>query len=97
MSWRERFVEYASSRKLSAVITVEGVGIEFTDGCDVFWLLPGEVTSSLPVLAGEHDVTALIGEFERIDRQRTSVLHVVRHDLAERNSTLTGAGAANGE
>ena len=30
-------------------------------------------------------MTTLIGEFERIDRQRTSVLHVIRHDLAERN------------
>ena len=32
----------------------------------------------------EPDVMALIGEFERIDRQRTSVLRVIRHDLAER-------------
>ncbi len=88
MSWRERFAGCALERKLAAVITTEGVGIEFTDGCDAFWVLPGEVTSSIPLVAREHDVTALIGEFERIDRQRTSVLHVIRHDLAERRFYL---------
>lgn len=86
MSWRERFAAYAYAleRKLPAVSTAEGMGVEFTDGCDAFWVLPGEVTSSLPVLAAEPEVTALIGEFERIDRLRASVLHVIRHDPAER-------------
>ena len=84
MSWREQLAAYALERELPALIAAEGVGIEFTDECDAFWVLPGEVTSSLPVLAREHDVTALIGEFERIDRLRTSVLHVIRHDLAGR-------------
>ena len=51
MTWPERFAAYALERKLTAVIAAEGVGIEFTDGCDAFWVLPGEVTSSLPVLA----------------------------------------------
>ena len=84
MSWRERFAAYALERDLPSVTTAEGVGIEFTDGCDAFWVLPGEVTSSIPDAAGEADVPALIHEFERIDRLRTSVLHVIRHDLAER-------------
>jgi hypothetical protein len=66
------------------VIIAEGVGIEFTDGCDAFWVLPGEVTSSRPLRAREPDVTALIGEFECVDRLRTSVLLAIRHDLAER-------------
>jgi hypothetical protein len=84
VSWRERLAAYALEWKLPAVITDEGVGIEFTDGCDSFWVLPGEVASSVSVLAREPDVAALIREFECIDRQRTSVLHVIRHDLAER-------------
>ena len=84
MNWRERIATYGLEWKLPAVITAKGVGIEFRDGCDAFWVLPGEVTSSLPVDALEDDVASLIGEFERIDRLRTSVLHVIRHDLAER-------------
>src|SRR5437879_812712 len=84
MDWRERFAAYALERGLPAEITAGGVGIEFSDGCDAFWVLPGEVTSSVSIPAGEPDVAALIGEFERIDRQRTSVLHIIRHALAER-------------
>ncbi|MGC8639536.1 MAG: hypothetical protein ACP5XB_06615 [Isosphaeraceae bacterium] len=49
MSWRERFAAYAFEWKLPAVMTAAGVGIEFTDGCDAFWVLPGEITSSIPV------------------------------------------------
>jgi hypothetical protein len=88
MSWRESLAAYALERKLPAVITAEGVGVEFTDGCDTFWVLPGEVTSSIPVYEREPGVAALIGEFERIDRLRTSVLHVIRHDVAERGIFL---------
>ena len=84
MSWHEQFAAYARHRNLPAVVTAEGVGIEFTDGCDAFWVLPGEVASSIPVRARDPDVAALIGEFQRIDRLRTSVLHVIRHNLAER-------------
>ena len=83
MSWRDRFAAYALQKTVAACITAEGVGLEFTDGCDAFWVLPGEVTSSIPVPAGEPDVAALIREYERIDRLRTSVLHVIRHHLAE--------------
>jgi hypothetical protein len=84
MSWQERLVAYTSERNLSFVIVAEGVGIEFADGCDAFWVLPGEVTSSVLVRETQPDVTWLIGEFERIDRLRSSVLHVIRHDLAAR-------------
>ena len=85
MNWRERLTAHALERKAPAINIPEGVGIEFSDGCDVFWVLPGEVTSSLPVVEDEPDATALIREFARIDRLRTSVLRVIRHDLAERS------------
>jgi hypothetical protein len=84
MTWRERIVAHAHRRSLPAVTVAEGVGVEFTDGCDVCWLLPGEVTSTVPVATAEPDVPALIAAFERIDRLRASVLHVLRHHLAGR-------------
>src|SRR3954453_12107386 len=85
MNWRERLTAHALEREAPAIKIPGGVGIEFSDGCDVFWMLPGEVTSSLPVVGDEPDATALIREFARIDRLRTSVLRVIRHDLAERS------------
>jgi hypothetical protein len=84
MNWRQRIAAYARHRNLPAVLTTEGVALDFRDGYDTCWLLPGEVTSFLPVATPEPDVPALIGEFERIDRLRTSVLQVIRHNLAER-------------
>lgn len=61
----------------------EGIGIEFGDGCDVFWLLPGEVTSTIPVPPdGLEDVTGAMARFEQVERVRERALHVVRHYLA---------------
>ena len=85
MDWRERLTAHALERNAPAINIPGGVGIEFSDGCDVFWVLPGEVASSLPVVEDEPDATALIREFARIDRLRASVLRVIRHDLAERS------------
>lgn len=84
MSWQEQLVAYSRQRDRPSILAAGGVGIEFGDGCDAFWVLPGEVTSSVPVRGPHPDVARLIEEFERIDRRRTSVLHVVRHDLAAR-------------
>ncbi|MHC5542422.1 hypothetical protein ACYOEI_29720, partial [Singulisphaera rosea] len=84
MSWQEQLVAFSRQRNRPTISTEGGVGIEFGDGCDVFWILPGEVTSSVPIRGPQPDVAMLIEEFERIDRLRTSVLHAIRHDLAGR-------------
>lgn len=83
MDWRDKVVRFAGERGLSALMVPEGVGLEFTDRCDVFWLLPGEFASTRPVPAqGPEDLGSLLAEFERIDRLRERTLHVVRHHLA---------------
>jgi hypothetical protein len=83
MDWRQRVVRFAAERGVSALVVPEGVGLEFTDRCDLFWMLPGEFASTAPVPArGPEDLESLLAEFQRIDRLRDRTLHVVRHYLA---------------
>jgi hypothetical protein len=83
MDWHEEVAQFASAKRLLLVTASSGVGIEFSDGCDVFWILPGETTSTLPVLAeGPNNLAVLLAEFDRIDHLRERALHVIRHYLA---------------
>lgn len=62
-----------------------GIGIEFGDGCDAFWVLPGEVISTVAVPAeGPESVDDLINLYTRLDELRGQALHVIRHYLADR-------------
>src|SRR5438046_1642040 len=86
MDWKQRLLSHAAALGRASYEDAAGVGIEFGDGCDVFWVLPGEVTSTVPVpVAGPQSVEPLLSEYEEIDRLRERALHVVRHYLASRD------------
>lgn len=83
-SWKSLLLEYAKSHDLESHDTAMGIGIGFTDGCDVFWVLPGEVFSTVPCNAdGPGPERNLIAEYEAIDKVRSQVIHALRHHLAE--------------
>ena len=84
MSWREQIL--AEARALGRVThdAPLGVGIDFGDGGDVFWTLPGEVTSTVPAPAeGPGSVAEILDEYRRIDHLRARALHVLSHHLAD--------------
>lgn len=59
-----------------------GIGINFSDGFDTFWVLPGEPLSSLPVpKEGPADLKTIIAEYRTLDDLRTRALNAVRHHL----------------
>ena len=83
MHWVESISALATAAGKSVIRTGAGIGIEFSDSNDVFWLLPGEVTSAVPVsAAADVDVDALWQEFFRIDAIRERAVHVIAHYLA---------------
>jgi len=83
MDWRQRLHDHARTLRRDVYDGTLGIGIDFEDGCDAFWVLPGEVTSTVPVPAGgPGDVDALLAEYERIGRVRERAVHVLRHYLA---------------
>ena len=64
---------------------VDGLGIEFSDGCDVWWVLPGDPLSSVVMLAkSDKDVESIVGGFERLNVMRSQAILAVRHHLARR-------------
>lgn len=73
-----------TGRESIAVTPMNGRGLIFTDGCDVCWLLPGDVLTTLPAPTDADLVARTITNFERIDRIRTDVIHVIRHYLASK-------------
>jgi hypothetical protein len=81
-------IDSIASRAMASGRTViranGGIGIEFSDGCDVCWLLPGEPKSTLPIVGSEQSAEELWTEFERIDHVRSRALHVIRHYLASK-------------
>ncbi len=84
--WKTELLGYAKTHGLEVHDTQMGVGIGFSDGCDVFWVLPGEVFSTIVCgPEGPEPQCDLIAEFETIDRVRGQVIHAVRHHLAEKN------------
>jgi len=60
----------------------DGIGVEFRDGNDAWWLLPGDPLSSATIPDGDFDPSALLEEFERLDDLRFQAVHAVRHHLA---------------
>lgn len=86
MSWREALLEYSRAHKRQVWEFAEGIGIEFSDGCDAFWILPGEPSSTVPLPDPEAvQPTDLLALYHRIDNLRTRALQVVRHHLADRD------------
>ena len=82
MDWREQFAAHGEA--LGRVVYRDPVGVEFKDGCDVFWVLPGEVISTIEVPAeGPESIEKLIEDYQRIDSLRGRALHAIRHHLAE--------------
>jgi hypothetical protein len=62
-----------------------GIGIEFRDGHDVWWLLPGDPLSSVPVPpSADADPRAILEEYGRLDALRSRAIHAIRHHLADR-------------
>lgn len=83
-SWKLRLLDYAQQHNLEQHDTKMGIGIGFTDGNDVCWILPGEVYSTLPCPAdGPEPDRDLVAEFEAIDIVRGKVIQAARHHLAE--------------
>lgn len=84
--WRQAILERAAALGRPTYQDALGIGIEFEDGCDVFWVLPGEVTSTFPVPAGTSpDPHEVLTEYDSINRLRERALHVILHYLASRN------------
>jgi hypothetical protein len=81
MDWKPRILARASAAGRQTLDLADGLGILFPDGNDVFWLLPGEVTSTVPVDVVA-DAEALWGIYDRVGGLRERVVHVVRHYLA---------------
>ncbi len=69
-----------------------GIGIEFTDGDDAFWILPGEPMSTVAVDRDAVDVEHLLNTYVRVDALRRDVLHVLRYFAAERKVSLRREG-----
>jgi hypothetical protein len=89
MDWRDPFRNFgnASGRELHE--SPLGIGLAFEDGCDVFWILPGEVTSTVPVPPeGPSSPDELLAACEAIGRVRERALHVVRHYIASKDVEL---------
>lgn len=85
MSWRDEILAYGRSLGREVHESPLGVGIDFEDGCDAFWILPGEVFSTVEVPPeGPADVPFLLATYEKINHIRDRALHVIRHYLASR-------------
>jgi hypothetical protein len=96
MNWREQLRAYAATAGREIHENPLGVGVEFEDGCDVFWILPGEVTSTLPVpLDGPTSVDDQLAAYQSIGRLRERALHVVRHYIASKNIRVTPHRSGN--
>ena len=88
--WLDDLISRATRRRLSATRVAGGVAIEFSDGCDAFWVLPGEVLSTLDLPGGVPvDAEHVLEEFSRVDRVRERTLHVIRHYLTSLNIRVT--------
>lgn len=83
MTWRDDIISFAAQQNRRTILVDGGIGIEFGDGCDVCWILPGEVTTTLAVDGAEpRDVKSLIADYQRIEKIRERAVHALRHHLA---------------
>jgi hypothetical protein len=78
MRWREAFTEHAARLGRRSFDSPMGLGIEYADTFDAFWILPGENMSTVHLPpAGPLDVPALLSEYERLSRLRELALQVI--------------------
>lgn len=83
MDWRREILDHGAALGRATYEDPIGVGVDFEDGCDAFWVLPAEVTSTLPVPpVGPSDLATLLAAYDAIGRLRERALHVVRHYAA---------------
>ena len=61
MTWKEQLLDHGRKLGRRTLEHPTGVGIEFEDGHDVFWILPGEVTATLEVPAAGPESTEQMG------------------------------------
>lgn len=67
-----------------------GIGVEFRDGNDVWWLLPEDPLSSMPLpSSGVADLRVILEEYERLDALRSRAIHAIRHHLADQGVRTT--------
>ena len=84
MSWRESVYGYCQTNGLEIFDHEQGIGIEFRDGFDAFWILPGEPLSTVPIpLEGPTDLQSVFAEFERVDGIRYQYLHCWGHHAGD--------------
>lgn len=96
MDWRQPLLAHARSLGRPVYEHALGIGIDFEDGFDAFWVLPGEVTSTFAVPAeGPASVQELITEYDRIGRVRERALHVISHYLASLNVVVSAGRNGN--
>lgn len=78
--WRTLVRRYAQDRLVLLHESPYGVGLEFSDRSDAFWICPGEVFSTIEISDGAPvDTQSLLAEFERIDALRAKTLQALRH------------------
>lgn len=90
MTWQDTLIAHAQSNGRAAYSSEAGVGIEFGDGSDAFWVLPGEPTSTLELARDDQpDAAAMVAEYERLNRLRERTLHVLEHHWSRELLVLT--------
>ncbi|MCR9197642.1 MAG: hypothetical protein NXI04_03265 [Planctomycetaceae bacterium] len=89
MNWRARILEYAESNACKPIVDVAGIGLEYEDGCDVFWILPREPGSTVPIASDDEvnpvDLTSI---FERVNKYRSKAIHLIRYYCADKGYHL---------
>ena len=83
MPWKLELQRLAEEGGFVTLAAEDGLGIEFSDGADVLWMIPGDVTSTLAL--GQDDAInagEVFQEFLRINTLRSRCLHVIAHYLA---------------
>ena len=79
---KEQLQRLASDEEYKTIDVEAGLGIEFSDGFDVFWVLPGEVTSTIDIDPEQPiDAETIFAEFKSINSIRRDVLKVMSHYL----------------
>lgn len=92
MNWKDKVKAGLRGRKFYE--SEFGIGIEFHDKSDAFWLLPNEPMSTVHFSTSEPiDVDAFLLEFERIDNLRRQTLHVLRQHLAKSGTHVSPSGS----
>ena len=98
MHWKQALAQHA--RKLDREIhdVKAGLGIEFQDEGDVFWVLPEEPNSTVACPDGVPPTAdELIQLYEKTNQLRFKVLHVVGHHLGQEYTSVVRYKAGSWE